>query len=207
MTPAQPNPEQLARQLAEIMQRPGEDIADYFLRMAELNRPKGQHGAPRGMNRKNLLRRLSKLRKGSDPPLDPQDPAFVEFMRGQKAESDKVRARRQASLIATYKRLESDPVYRERFPWAPHPGESLKDFLRRQDAHMVKPWKGSGGRRVIKKNGATATRKLSKKDFAIALRDEQPDLTNPQIAQRLTKEFKLKKPCAVRTVRGYLNAG
>jgi hypothetical protein len=199
MTPAQPNPEQLARQLAEIMQRPGEDIADYFLRMAELNRPKGQHGAPRGMNRKNLLRRLSKLRKGSDPPLDPQDPAFVEFMCGQKAESDKVRARRQASLIATYKRLESDPVYRERFPWAPHPGESLKDFLRRQDAHMVKPWKGSGGRRTTKES------KLAMKNFAIALRNGQPDLKKAQIAKKLAKNFKLEKLCSVRTVQRYLN--
>lgn len=146
MMPTTPDPERLERQLAETQQRPGEDIADYFLRMAELNRPKGRRGPVRGMNRKNLLRRLGKLRKGSDPPLDPQDPAFVEFMRRQKEEYEKTQARRLASWIATHKRFERDPKYLEDFPRAPRPGETLEAFYRRQDRHMAKPWKAAAAR-------------------------------------------------------------
>lgn len=137
----------IERQLAEILQRPGESAADYVLRMAELNRPMRRRGSVRGMSRKNLVRRFSKLRKGSDPPTDRQHPAFVEFMRRKKEEFQRTQARRLASWIATYKRFESDPDYRKDFPWAPKPGESLEAFYRRQDAYMVKPWKAAAGRR------------------------------------------------------------
>ena len=139
------SPERLERQLAEIQQRPRESAADYVLRMRELNSPKGKRPV-RGGSRKNLVRRFGKLRKGSDPPLNPLDPAFVEFMRAKREAFERKQAQLMASWIATYKRFESDPDYREHFPWTPRPGEALKAFYRRQDAYMVKPWKAAAGR-------------------------------------------------------------
>jgi hypothetical protein len=64
---------------------------------------------------------------------------------------------------------------------------------------MVKPWKGSKGR------AATAQRKLTKTEFAIKLRDQQPHLTQAQLAASISEHFKLKKPITERHVRRYLN--
>jgi hypothetical protein len=174
----------LERQLAEIDQKPGEDLADWFLRMAELNRTKGKRGNGRGFNRKNLLRRLGKLRKGSDPPLDPQHPAFVEFMRRKREEFEKEQAQRWASLVATHKRFESDPDYRDHFPWTPKPGETMQNFLRRQDRYMVKPWRGSAGRRSATENGAIARRKSARLAQVIEMLCANPNIKAADIVAK-----------------------
>jgi hypothetical protein len=228
--------ERIKRKLSEIPQKegdekfiakhapkPGEDTADYILRLSDMNRrPKGRPAKRRGMNRKNLVRKLGKLRKGSDPPINVEDPAFVEHMRRIQERRDedfkKGGMRFMESLFATAERIRSDPRYLERFPRIPDanaPDEvkqafivkwgELGKFFRHRRARMVKPWKGHKGREAVKKAGTTTKRKLSKKEFAITLRDEQPDFTHSQIAEKITKRFKLKNPCSERTVRRYLN--
>ena len=181
----------IERQLAEILQKRGESAADYVLRMAKLNRPKDRRGNVRGMSRKNLVRRFSKLRKGSDPPIDPQHPAVVEFMGRKKAESDRAKARLKASIDATLERLARNPEYRRRFPVTPAPGETVVDFFRRQDAYMVKPWKGSAGREVIKEVGTTKERKHRRRLQTIEW--HRMGMTHAEIARKLR--------CSVKTVQ------
>jgi hypothetical protein len=188
----------LERQLAEIEQKPGESPADYVLRMAELNRPKGRRGSVRGMSRKNLVRRFGKMRKGSDPPLDPLHPAFVKFMRRKREEFEKDQALQWASWIATHRRFESDPDYREHFPWTPKPGETMQNFLRRQDRYMVKPWRGSAGRRSATENGTIARRKSARLAQLIEMLHADPNLKAADIVAKFG--------CSAKTADRYLKA-
>jgi hypothetical protein len=171
----------IERQLAEIQQREGEDVADCILRLAKMNQAKGRRpGKPRGINRKNLVRKLGKMRKGSDPPIDTAAPAFVEHMRKiqerREADFQKGPMRFMASLFATAEAARRDPKYKQ---------DLEKHGF---DKRMVKPWKGSAGRTARSKG------KLTKREQAIELRGKGH--TEVEIGKIIDRD--------PRTVRRYL---
>ena len=150
---------EIQRKLAEIQQREGEDAADYILRMAAMNRPNGRHVAPRGMNRKNLVRRLGKLRKG--PPINAKDPAFVEHMRKikEKREKDfeKGPMRFMQSVFANAGRDPAELV------------KVLRKRKGRSGGQLPDPWKGAKGREAAKNSGTNTKRRSALQSQAIEL--------------------------------------
>jgi hypothetical protein len=177
---------------ADIQQREGEDVADCILRLAKMSQRMSQgsgHGKSRGINRKNLVRKLGKLRKGSEPPVNVQDPAFVEHMRKiqerREADFQKGPMRFMGSLFATAEHMRRDPQYKEELQNTP---------VDRRLAHMVKPWKGRQGREAAKGAATTTKRKDQKRERAIEL--HRQGHTEIQIAKMIGR--------TERTVRRYL---
>jgi hypothetical protein len=192
------DPEQMKRKLAELQQRDGEDTIDCLLRIAQLNRPKGQRGKVRGLNRKNLVRRFRKMRKGSDPPIDVEHPAFVEFMRRKKEEFEERHTRQRASLIATVDAMRLDPEYFNNFPWTARPGESPVQLYRRQEAYMVNPRRqGKEGRAVIKDAATTTKRKRDRLDAVRQMLEANPKLK----AAAIVAEFGCSSKTAERDLK------
>jgi hypothetical protein len=79
------------------------------------------------------------------------------------------------------------------------------DWNRRINPPPPPPARGSAGRAAAKEKGTTTERSLSKQQFAINLRDKHPEFAHAQIAEKITKRFKLTKQCSVRQVQRYLN--
>jgi hypothetical protein len=188
---------------AEIVPKECEGLAAYAVRMMDMDRRERQRlGLPvfpvseksykrkRRERLKALELSASEMRKGSDPPLDKTDPAFVEHMRKitEKREKDfeKGPMRLMASDVATRERAARDPEYKEALKHTP---ES------RRAAYMVKPWKGRAGRDAVKETGTTTARKLSKREHAIEL--DQKGHTEVEIGKIIDRD--------PRTVRRYLN--
>src|SRR5208282_6300599 len=80
------------RQLTEIRPKEGESMPAYAVRLLEMDRLEKQKRALPVIGEKSFLRKCRKLRKelefglgalrrGSDPPINVEDPAFVEHMR------------------------------------------------------------------------------------------------------------------------------
>lgn len=196
--PSSPNPEQLARQLAELAEiepRQGEAFADYAVRVMEINRREARRRGLDVITQKSFVRKCGKLRKdlerdvGAAPSKrSVDDPAFAEHMRKitqrRQEESEKGPVRFMAALFATAERARRDPEYKKNL---------IKHGFQ---SRMVKPWRqGAEGRKAVKKTGTTTKRKLTKKDRAIELR--RRGYTKPKIAKMIKRK--------VRTVRRYLN--
>ncbi len=128
--------------------------------------------------RKRLEHSFGAMRKGSDPPVDTADPAFVEHMRKiqERRERDFQMGpmRTMASDLATRARAARDPKDLER------PGGGSR---------AVKPWRGHAGRTARSKG------KVTKRQQAIELRGKGH--TEVEIGKMIDRD--------PRTVRRYLN--
>jgi hypothetical protein len=194
---ARRDPETLS---AEIVQRDGEGVAAYAVRMLEMDRREKQRRGMPVISEKSFVRKCGKLRrgiertqgslhKGNAPPINIEDPAFAEHMRkiSERRETDfqKGPMRFMSSLFATADHIRRDPEYKATLQSTP---------MDRLHTHMVKPWKGRQGRVAVKGAATTTKRKNLKQERAIELRRQGH--TEIEIAKTIK--------CTERTVRRYL---